>query len=356
MSKPNVHGLPQHLRKDEGGYFLDFFVQEEGGRKRKRVRLGDIPLPQAKKVLAQHLQAIVENKFLDSEKPKITFNEAADSFMAYSISRKKSFHRDKYYVANLRAFFGDKLLESLNIDLVESYLNWRRKTGKPKGTHMKAATLNRDIACLKTIVNRAKLNRQIDRNPIEGIKLFKEIPRDRTLTPEEFKRLLEHCPLHLKFMVELAYYTAMRKGEILGMRWDQVDFKKGIILLEAEDTKTLEKREIPIDEKLKAIIMRVPKTIGSPYIFTYKGKKLTACRTGFRNACQKAGLGNFHFHDLRHCAVTNMRKAGVADSVIMSVSGHKTNAVFRRYDQVDREDRKIALDKVREFNDTKFGS
>jgi hypothetical protein len=50
MSKPNVHGLPQHLRRDEGGYFLDYFVQEEGVRVRKRVRLGQIPLPQAKRV------------------------------------------------------------------------------------------------------------------------------------------------------------------------------------------------------------------------------------------------------------------------------------------------------------------
>ena len=356
MSKPNVHGLPQHLRKDAGGYFLDYFVQEEGVKKRKRVRLGQIPFAQAKRVLAQHMQSIVENDFLAPEKPKITFNEAADSFMAYSESRKKSFHRDKYYVRYLKEFFGDRLLESLNIDLVEEFLNWRKKTGKPKGEVMRAATLNKDIACLKTIVNRARLNRQIDRNPIEGIRLFKETPRDRTLTPEEFKRLLEVCPLHLKSMVELAYFTAMRKGEILGLKWEQVDFQKGIIFLEAEDTKTQEKREIPIDERLKEIIKRIPKTIGSPLVFTYKGKQMTACRTGFQNACRKAGLENFHFHDLRHCAVTNMRKAGVPESVIMSVSGHKTNAVFRRYDKIDREDRKMALERLREFNDTKFGS
>ena len=56
MSKPNVHGLPQHLRKDEAGYFLDYLVQDEGVKKRKRVRLGLIPLAQAKKILAQHTQ------------------------------------------------------------------------------------------------------------------------------------------------------------------------------------------------------------------------------------------------------------------------------------------------------------
>jgi integrase len=65
-------------------------------------------------------------------------------------------------------------------------------------------------------------------------------------------------------------------------------------------------------------------------------------------------LDDFHFHDLRHCAITNMRKAGVPDTVIMSISGHKTNAVFRRYDKIDRTDRLGALEKVRVFNDTRM--
>jgi integrase len=351
MSKPNVHGLPQHLRKDEKGYYLDFLVREEGVRKRKRVRLGQIPLEKAKKVLAQHMQAIVEERFFGDTKPKITFNEVADAFLAFSESRKKSFKQDKMYVHNLKTYFGERPLESLNLDLVESYLNWRRGEGNKHSSELMAATLNRDLACLKTIVNRARLNRKIDRNPIEGIKLFKEIPRDKTLTPEEYKKLVEHCPSHLKPMVELAYFTAMRRGEVMGLKWEQVDFQNGVIVLEAEDTKTQEKREIPIDENLKIMLKRIPKVLGCPYVFNHRGKKLKQGRTAFKNARDKAGLKGFHFHDLRHCAVTNMRKAGVPEGVIMSISGHKTNAVFRRYDRIDRMDRQEALERVRGFND-----
>jgi integrase len=351
MSKPNVHGLPQHLRKDEGGYYLDYLVQEEGARKRKRVRLGQIPLEKAKRILAQHMQAIVEERFFADASPQITFNEAADAFMAYSESRKKSFKQDRMYVRNLKAFFGDRLLESVNLDMVEKYLNWRRREGNKHPTELMAATLNRDLACLKTIVRRAKLNRQIDRNPIEGIKLFKENARDRTLTPEEYQKLVQHSPAHLKPMIELAYFTAMRKGEIMGLKWGQVDFQNGVILLEAEDTKTQEKREIPMDENLKEILRRIPKTLGCPYVFSHRGKKLKHGKTAFKRACEKAGLKGFHFHDLRHCAVTNMRKAGVPEGVIMSISGHKTHAVFRRYDRIDRVDRQAALERVRSFND-----
>ena len=79
---------------------------------------------------------------------------------------------------------------------------------------------------------------------------------------------------------------------------------------------------------------------------------MESVKTAFKGTCRKAGILNFKFHDLRHCAITNLRKAGVSDSVIMSISGHKTHAVFRKYDRVDREDRRAALQKAKEFNDT----
>jgi hypothetical protein len=115
MSKPNVHGLPQHLRKDGAGYFLDYFVKEGGFRKRKRVRLGLIPQVQAKRILAEHMKEIVAEEFLPNDKPKVSFDEAADSFLAFSEARKKSFIRDTHSVKALRAFFdlepGDRLPE-----------------------------------------------------------------------------------------------------------------------------------------------------------------------------------------------------------------------------------------------------
>lgn len=349
MSKPNVHGLPQHLRKDEWGYFLDYFVEEGGIRKRNRVRLGEIPLEKAKKILAQHMQAIVEHKFLDVEKPRITFNEAAEGFLAYSRSRKKTFRRDGEMIATLGKFFDNRPLESLTLDLVEEYVTFRRKQ-RPT---LMGSSLNREIATLKAIINRAIRNGQLEKNPIAFFKFFKETPRNRTLTPDEYKRLLENCSKRTKIFVQLAYVTAMRKGEIIGLRWDQVDFQHKVIVLEATDTKTLEKREVPLDEALIEMLRQVPRTLGCPYVFTFKGKHIGDIKTNFNSACRRAGLKGFHFHDLRHCAITNMRKAGVPDNVIMSISGHKTTSMFRRYDAVDRVDRHKALERLR-LNDKSF--
>ncbi|HTC22479.1 MAG TPA: site-specific integrase [bacterium] len=354
MSKPNVHGLPQHLRKDAGGYFLDYFVQDGGLRNRTRVRLGQIPLAQAKKILAQHMQAIVEEKFLEPVKAKASFFEAAESYLAYSKARKKSFTRDSQRVRLFKEFFGDRSLESLTPDLVEGFLVHRKKEGLLKRPDKPVAdgTLNLDIAILKTLVHRAVLNRMIDRDPIAGVRKFKPFSRNRTLEPEEYQRLLQNCSEHLKPMVKLAYLTAMRCGEILGLRWDQIDFKNGVILLEAEDTKTQEKREVPLTEELVDLLRGIPRTLNHPCVFTWKGQSMGSIKTAFKRACRVAKIEDFRFHDLRHCAVTNLRKAGVSDSVIMSISGHKTHAVFSKYDRVDREDRLAAIQRAKELNDT----
>jgi integrase len=354
MSKPNVHGLPSHLRKDAEGYFLDYFILEGGLKKRKRVRLGHVPLAQAKKILAQNMTDMLEQRFLEVDRKKVTFNEAADSFLAYSQGRKKSHRNDIPIVARFKVFFGNRYLESLTLDHLESYILQRQREGQVnhKGKALSGTTLNKEIACLKTIIHRAIRNGQIDRDPIVGIKKFKEIPRDRTLSPEECQGLLMACSNHLRPIVQLGYSTGMRCGEILGLRWEQVDFKNKVIFLEALDTKTQEKREVPLSEALVRLLQNVPKTLGSPYVFTYRGKRMASVKTAFKIACRRAGVENFRFHDLRHCSVTNMRKAGVSDNVTMSIHGHKSGAVFRRYDRVDREDRHKALGKVESLIDT----
>ena len=243
-------------------------------------------------------------------------------------------------------------MDSLNLDLVEGYINWRRKQGRFQGGQLQDTTLNRELACLKTIVRRAMLNQFVDRNPLEGLRLFKDNPRDRVISLVEFQKLVEQCSHHLKPIVQIAFCTGMRKGEILGLRWEQIDFKNRVIILEASDTKTKNKREIPLDNELLVLLQQIPRTLNSPFVFTWKGKRITDVRTSFAKACKRAGIVNLHFHDLRHCAVTNLRKAGISDSVIMSISGHKTNAMFRRYDSVDREDREKALEKLKEWKDS----
>jgi len=354
MSRPNVHKLPPYLRKDKAGYFIDYFHKSEGRLKRKRKRLGVIPLAQAKKILAENMEAIVGKRLLGVQTTQITFEEAVDSFLEHSRTRKRSFKRDLILVGHLKGFFGGITLANLTPEMLEKYQAHRLQNAVKQGKKLSGATVNRECACFKAVIRRAIRNRRLDFNPIAGFEFLPETPRNRTLAAEEYKRLQASCSPHMRTMVQLAYVTGMRRNEILGLRWDQVNFDEGFISLKAEDTKTHEAREIPLDADLIDLLQKVPRTLNNPHVFTFRGRSLSDPKGAFRMACKRAGIADFHFHDLRHCAVTNFRKAGVPRHTIMSISGHKTESVFNRYDRIDRDDRREALKSLRRHGSPEF--
>lgn len=137
----------------------------------------------------------------------------------------------------------------------------------------------------------------------------------------------------------------MRAGEIYGLTWDRVNLKEGFIDLSAADTKTAEPRRIYLNEALRALFQELGKVrrLRTRAVFTYRGKPVTVIRNAFNRACAKAGVRDFRIHDLRHTFNTNMRKAGVDRSVIMKITGHKTTAMFDRYNTVDSEDARTAM-------------
>lgn len=124
------------------------------------------------------------------------------------------------------------MLKNINSALVESYKQARMKepSGRTPQRLTAPATVNRELACLKTIFSKAVKNGKAERNPTQGVKMLKENnERDRVLSLEEYARLLAHCPDYLKPIVKLAYHTGMRQGEILSLTWGQVDMKEGFI-------------------------------------------------------------------------------------------------------------------------------
>lgn len=347
MPRPNKFHI-EGLRQDSRGFCFEYYLKRGGKLKKKRLRLGHISFEDAAGKVKALKDAIKEGKNLEYVvKQGITFREAAASFLDYSRSHKKSYYQDCIYVKHWQEFFDerhiDMPLEHMNLDVIEEFQAWRRKANPD----LSGVSLNRNLMCLKTIVRRAILNGHLSKNPIRGMRLHREIPRDRVISPEEFRKLLEQCPSHLKPAVMLGWYTGMRSAEVRNLRFNQINFQNGFIVLEAGDTKTQEKRLVPLTEELVEVLRKIPQTIGTQNVFTYRGKPLRTIRTGFRTACKKSGIENFHFHDLRHCAVTNMRRAGVPETVIMSISGHKTSAVFRRYSSVDVQDQLEAIERVR---------
>lgn len=185
----------------------------------------------------------------------------------------------------------------------------------------------------------------VSENPARYIKLLKENNiRDRVLSEEEFQRLLDHSPKHLKPIFIIAYYTGMRKSEIRNLTWDQVDLDGGFIKLNPEDTKTNEGRLVPLSKKVIEAIKQIVPVDGLEYLFTYQGKRTTHFRKAFYIACKKAGIEDFRFHDFRHCAITNWVRQGHNHFKIMAATGHKTVVVFQRYNTVSKEDLKSLVE------------
>jgi integrase len=151
--------------------------------------------------------------------------------------------------------------------------------------------------------------------------------------------------------VHFAYLTGMRAGEIFNLTWDKVDLPQKLVGLAAEDTKTSEPRVVFLCDQAYDILKNVGKvrSLDHNRVFTYRGRPLKEIKKAFANACRKAEIANFRFHDLRHTFNTNMRKAGVDQSVIMKLTGPKTPSMFQGYNTVDVDDAKSAYCRLDEF-------
>jgi integrase len=176
---------------------------------------------------------------------------------------------------------------------------------------------------------------------VKGVKMLPENnERDRVLSPEEYIRLLAHSQDYIRPIIKVAYHTGMRQGEILKMTWHQVDLREGFIRLRPEDTKTNEGRLVPLNPELVEMFKAMPRGLPDVPVFTRNGKPITCFREAFEAARRNAGIEDFTFHDLRHTFVTNKRREGHQDFVIMKATGQKTTHTFRRYNTVSRDDLK----------------
>ena len=196
------------------------------------------------------------------------------------------------------------------------------------------STINKYIHYIYTVWEVAKLNWDIAlpyRNPCELVKKEKVKDKiDRILSIEEYQDLLQACTKsNLDFLseiVEFAYITAMRFGEITKLKTSNINFEKSTALL--IDTKNGETRLVPLTSRALEICQK----------FRFREKLFDINRDKFRHyfeqACFRAKVKNFRFHDLRACAITNLFLNGWSIAEVSVVSGHKTWSELKRYTRI----------------------
>ena len=187
-------------------------------------------------------------------------------------------------------------------------------------------------------------------------KLKEDNVRKGVFTHFEYLRLRKVLPERLRPVVAFAYYTGMRKSEILKLQWSQVDLNEGKVRLEPGTTKNNEPRTVPLPRDLLEELKRQRKTRdqrcpGCRFVFFHHdtGLPIRDFRGSWATATKESSLEGRLFHDFRRTGVRNLIRAGVPERVAMAISGHKTRSVFDRYNIVDEEDLREASEKVHEY-------
>jgi integrase len=314
-------------------------------RKLRREKIG--PNKKAAEYRLNEVQNLLAEKRHIKKSPdaETLFKDLAAWYLKLpEVKAKRSYSRDERSLKKFLPVFGDKFLVAITPATIEKYRQDRLSEDSYRGNPTKPATVNRETALLKTIFNKAIANGKAEKTPLRGLKMLKENnARDRVLTEAEYVALLSHCPEYLESIIKTAYFTGMRLSEILTLTWGQVDLKEGFIRLSPADTKTSEARDVPLTPELVEMFKGIPRGLPQLRVFLKNGKPITCVRECFQSACKKADITDFTFHDLRHTFTTNMRRAGVHDSVIMAITGHKTTAMFLRYNSVGRDELRTAV-------------
>ena len=279
---------------------------------------------------------------------KTTVKELMEWFLKLKKIQKTARYRTRVYFAHEKLIsqaIGSYPVAKLSLTVLESFQ-------AELEDNYKSNYVDSIFKTLRQAINRGVDDDQI---PMRALKPFRKLKnsmasknadaRCRIISKEEYDILYASVAPHLKPYLALLYMSGMRPAEGLNLLWSQVNLPRRQIILESEDTKTEEPRIIPIIPSLYEILKLHPRTLHCEYVFNWRGRKITDVYTSMRKLSTKVGIpwgrkirGGWTLHDFRHTWVTNARKVGIAESVIMKITGHKTREMFDRYNFVDETD------------------
>lgn len=283
-----------------------------------------------------------------------SLNDLAQKYIAWMQGRHRSEDTKKYRINQILTYFGNPLLRNFNTLIAEQYQTELMKKG------LKPASINKNIGILKAMFTKAVEWNLVEERTLKSIRKVKQMTENnkrlRFLSKEECEDLINACDNHLKPIVITAIHTGMRRGEILSLTWDQIDFTSGFIYLEV--TKNGERREIPIDRKLKETLGNIIRRLDVPYVFydTKTGKPFKEVKRSYSSAVTKAKLKDFHFHDLRHTFASLLVMDGVSIPTLMKLLGHKSMTMTMRYANLSQAHKAKAVEALDRIFSDNFGT
>jgi integrase len=221
-------------------------------------------------------------------------------------------------------------LAELTPNKIANYRDERLKQVKPN-------TVIRELACISSIINHAR--REWGLNIINPVTQIRKPPqtegRERVLCDAELVRILHELNKinpFLKSLCEFALETAMRRGELMSLLWKNINFEKRVAFLPI--TKNGRSRSIPLSTKAIEILKSLPRDIEGRVFPLNKGTVSTL----FLRATRRGEIENFHFHDLRHMALTRLSSKFTNILELAAISGHRELKMLQRYVHIKAED------------------
>jgi integrase len=312
----------------------------------------------ARKFLEKRVREVANDRegvkaFIGPQQDRLTVKDMLDALESdFKLRGLKSLDKTLGHLRIVRAALGDLRASNVSSATVSRYIEQELEEKKTPGT------VNRRTALLGAAFRLAIRRRQINSMP-EIPKLPEHNARRGFFEKAEFESVLKHLPEYLKGFVQFGYLCGWRKAEIASLQWADVDMLGKVIRLRSEHSKNGQGRVLALEGELWNIIARQwssrdyqnsDKTIGiSALVFHRKGEPIGDIRKSWKPACKETNVSGKLFHDLRRTAVRNMVRAGVSERVAMSISGHKTRAIFDRYNIVSEDDLRKAMERTQAY-------
>ena len=279
----------------------------------------------------------------------LKYEDLRDSYVEQHTNPR--FASAKASIKHLDSFFEGMSVLDIDSDAIRSFI-------KKKRDRLKDPTIRRILNDLRAMFNQAKREGRIRHSDVPYFAMPDDSkPRKGFLTPDQFQTLLKHIPANLQPVVKFCYITGCRIGAAKQITWVMIAKDFSEIDLPGEITKTGEPLTLPLAGPLEEIARTLRK------VFRDESKPVfdvTGFRYAWAHACAAECLGEYEpktrkyrglkLHDFRRSAVRNLIRAGVDRGTAMSISGHKTESIFERYNITTTDDRKEALIRVGQYN------